>query len=359
MSSKVNVLVVDDSAVVRQTVRALLQTQPDIVTTVAHDPLIAMEKMKRERPDVIILDLEMPRMSGLEFLRRIMSDDPVPVIVCSGHVGEASAQALLALEAGAVELITKPRLGLQAFLEESAVLLIDAVRAAASCKVSLRRGRGSRTGPMSGSAVVRPPAPRSPAPPLLRAAGPHVIAIGASTGGTEAIRDVLEALPASCCGVVIVQHMPSPFTASFARRLDESCAIEVKEAEPGDEVRPGRALIAPGDRHMAVLARGRGLYVDVFEGPLVSRHRPSVDVLFGSVATAAGAAAVGVILTGMGSDGAAGLLQMRNAEAFTIAQNEQSCAVFGMPREAIRRGAAREVLPLAEIGPALARWNAG
>lgn len=338
MSNSLNVLVVDDSAVVRQTVRSLLATQPDIQTSVAHDPLIAMDKMKRERPDVIILDLEMPRMGGLEFLRRIMSDDPLPVIVCSGHVGDASAQALLALEAGAVDLIAKPSVGVQAFLEESGVLLIDAVRAAAACKLVARRRRRVASAPT--------PAP----PPSIT---PSVIAIGASTGGTEAIREVLEGLPVSTCGVVIVQHMPAPFTASFAKRLNETCAIEVKEAEAGDEVRPGRALIAPGDRHLVVLADGAGLRVDVLDGPLVSRHRPSVDVLFRSVAVAAGAAGVGVLLTGMGADGASGLLDMRKADAYTIAQDEASSAVFGMPREAIKRGAARVVLPLGEISSQL------
>jgi two-component system chemotaxis response regulator CheB len=349
MSNSLNVLVVDDSAVVRQTVRALLETQPDIHTTVAHDPLIAMDKMKRERPDVIILDLELPRMGGLEFLRRIMRDDPLPVIVCSGHVGEASAQALLALEAGAVELIAKPKLGVQAFLEESAVLLIDAVRAAASCKLVLRRGRGPN---VTADVLVRA---ASPLP--FRAGVPSVIAIGASTGGTEAIRDVLDAMPATSCGIVIVQHMPAPFTASFAKRLDERCAIEVREASPGDEVRPGCALIAPGDRHLVVVSHGRTLHVDVIDGPLVSRHRPSVDVLFRSVAVSAGASSVGVILTGMGADGAAGLLDLRKADAYTIAQDEPSSAVFGMPKEAIKRGAARSVLPLSEIGPALARLS--
>jgi len=343
MSNSLHVLVVDDSAVVRQTIRALLGMHAGIHTSVAHDPLIAMEKMKQERPDVIILDLEMPRMDGLTFLRKIMDEDPLPVIVCSGHVGDASALAIRALEAGAVELLAKPKVGVQAFLEESAVLLADSVRAAALCKPALRaRGRGN-------TRIDAPPA-RSP---VTRGMTPAIIAMGASTGGTEALREILEALPVTMPPIAIVQHMPNPFTRSFAKRLNEVCAIEVKEAESGDEMLAGRALLAPGDKHLVVLQRAARFYVDVVDGPLVSRHRPSVDVLFRSVASAAGASAAGVILTGMGADGAAGLAEMCSAGAHTIAQDEASCAVFGMPNEAIKRGGVREVLPLAAIAGAL------
>ena len=337
MSNSLHVLVVDDSAVVRQTIRALLGMHPGIHTSVAHDPLIAMEKMKQERPDVIILDLEMPRMDGLTFLRKIMDEDPLPVIVCSGHVGDASALAISALEAGAVELLAKPKVGVQAFLEESAVLLADSVRAAALCKPALR---------------VRIDAPLS-RPPVPHGIVPAIIAMGASTGGTEALREILEALPVTMPPIAIVQHMPNPFTRSFAKRLNEVCAIEVKEAEPGDELLPGRAILAQGDRHLVVLQRASRFYVDVVDGPLVSRHRPSVDVLFRSVASAAGASAAGVILTGMGADGAAGLAEMCSAGAHTIAQDEASCAVFGMPNEAIKRGGVRDVLPLAAIAGVL------
>ncbi len=339
--TELRVLVVDDSAVVRQTLKSLLGTQKDIVTNVAHDPLIAMEKMKREKPHVIVLDLEMPRMDGLTFLRKIMSEDPVPVIICSGYVGDATGQAMRALEAGAVELIAKPRVGVQAFLEESAVLLIDAVRAAALSKPFRRLSPRN-----VGQASARPVALRSDRVP-------RVIAIGASTGGTEALREILQALPVSSCGIAIVQHMPEYFTRSFAKHLDEVCALEVKEAAAGDELRPGRALIAPGDKHLVVQSHGGRYSVDVVGGPLVSRHRPSVDVLFRSVAGAARDAAVGVILTGMGADGAEGLLEMKNAGAHTIAQDEASCTVFGMPREAIRRGAVDRVLPLNDIADAL------
>jgi two-component system, chemotaxis family, protein-glutamate methylesterase/glutaminase len=338
--TELRVLVVDDSAVVRQTLKSLLGTQKDIVTNVAHDPLIAMEKMKRERPHVIVLDLEMPRMDGLTFLRKIMSEDPVPVIICSGYVGDATGQAMRALEAGAVELIAKPRVGVQAFLEESAVLLIDAVRAAALSKPF------RRLAPRRPVNVPRPV-------PVHTTKTPQVIAIGASTGGTEALREILQALPGSSCGIAIVQHMPEYFTRSFAKHLDAVCALEVKEAAAGDELRPGRALIAPGDKHLVVQSHGGRYSVDVVDGPLVSRHRPSVDVLFRSVAGAARDAAVGVILTGMGADGADGLLEMKNAGAHTIAQDEASCTVFGMPREAIRRGAVDRVLPLNDIADAL------
>ncbi|HEX7153373.1 MAG TPA: chemotaxis response regulator protein-glutamate methylesterase [Thermoanaerobaculia bacterium] len=343
MPSNLHVLVVDDSAVVRQTIQAILKTQPDITTSAAADPFIAMDKMKKDRPDVIILDLEMPRMDGLTFLRKLMKEDPLPVIVCSGHVGDASREAVRALEAGAVELIAKPNLGVQSFLTDSAVILVDAVRAASEYRLPVRRN--------AGIVPTRPPA--------IGRRAPRVIALGASTGGTEAIREILEPLPVSTCGIVIVQHMPAPFTRSFANRLNELCAIEVKEAEAGDEIHPGRALVAPGNRHMTVHTHGPRMFVELHDAPLVSRHRPSVDVLFRSVAESFGADAIGVLLTGMGADGAAGLLDMRTARATTIAQDESTSAVFGMPREAIRKGAVEAVLPLPQIASALLRMMQG
>ena len=343
MSNSLNVLVVDDSAVVRQTILAILGTQPDIRASIAADPFIAMQRMERDRPDVIILDLEMPRMDGITFLRKLMRERPsTPVIVCSSHLGDGGALGVRALEAGAVELIAKPSLGVRGFLNDSALMLIDAVRAAAAVRRPRRR--------ISVDVMLPPPPPQ---PTVVATDKPRVIAIGASTGGTEAIREILDQLPATSCGVVIVQHMPEQFTRSFASRLNETSALEVKEAEPGDEVLPGRALIAPGNRHLIVVRRGTRLAVETSDGPLVSRHRPSVDVLFRSVATAAGAEAMGVILTGMGSDGAAGLLDMRLAGARTLAQDEATCAVFGMPNEAIRKGGVGEVLPLGRIAAEL------
>jgi two-component system chemotaxis response regulator CheB len=332
----IHVLIVDDSAVVRQTILAILRTQPDIRTSIAANPLIAMERMKSDPPDVIILDLEMPRMDGLTFLRKLMRETPTPVIVCSSHIGEGGAQAVQALEAGAVELIGKPSLGVQSFLNESAVTLIDAVRAAACVRFKGRTGS-------------RPQPARRPRAPITA----KLIAIGASTGGTEAIRQILDALPSSSPGIIIVQHMPEMFTRSFASHLNDTSALSVKEAEAGDEVLPGRALVAPGNHHLTVRRSGVRFFVDVEQGPMVSRHRPSVDVLFRSVAAAVGSDAIGVILTGMGADGADGMLEMHLAGAHTIAQDETTCAVFGMPNEAIRRGGVREVLPLGRIAEAL------
>ena len=339
-----HVLVVDDSAVVRQTITALLQYRPDITTSIAADPFIAMAKMKKRRPDVILLDLEMPRMDGLTFLKKVMAEDPTPVIVCSGHVGNGSEQAMLALENGAVELIAKPKVGVQAFLHEAAVTIVDAIRAAAVYRLPGDRRCGT------GSQPVRRPIGR----PLAAATGrvetpshmprrPSLIAIGASTGGPETLREILPMLSSQTPGIVIVQHMPEFFTGSFARHLDQLCAIEVREAKSGDEVVSGRALVAPGNHHMSVHEFGGRFFVDIADGPLVSRHRPSVDVLLHSVARCAGGNSIGVILTGMGNDGAEGLLEMKNAGAYTVAQDEASCAVFGMPREAIRGGAACEV----------------
>jgi two-component system chemotaxis response regulator CheB len=302
-----------------------------------------MFKMARQRPDVILLDLEMPRMGGIAFLRKTMSENPIPVLVCSAHVGGGAALGIEALAAGAVDLVAKPRIGVREFLYESAVTLIDAVRAAARANVSHQRTM-RRARPFFGADVSLPLDDE----PLPVTDNEKIIAIGASTGGTEALRIMLEAMPSDAPGLVIVQHMPEGFTAAFAARLNACCKIEVKEATGRDRVATGRALIAPGNRHMLV-RRGFYYHTDVVDGPLVSRHRPSVDVLFRSVAQAAGANGVGVIMTGMGNDGAQGLLEMRRAGAFTIAQDEESCVVFGMPKEAIDRGAVCRIAPLQHI----------
>jgi two-component system chemotaxis response regulator CheB len=340
-----HVLVVDDSAVVREIMTGVLSQEPGMRVAAAADPLIAIQKMRQQRPDVIVLDLEMPRMDGRTFLRKIMTEDPIPVIICSAHTGEDTSLGLQALEEGAVDVVTKPRLGVREFLHESAVTLIDAVRAAADAHP--RQWRAAfRLSPLPRSADALPPMKRQPAP---RPVSHDVVAIGASTGGTEALRLVLEAMPADAPGLVVVQHMPEGFTTAFARRLNELCRMEVKEAADGDRVVAGRALIAPGNRHMLLHRDGAPYRVEVIDGPLVSRHRPSVDVLFQSVAKAAGPNAIGVIMTGMGSDGAEGLFAMHHAGAVTIAQDEASCIVFGMPKEAIERGAVNQVAPLSHI----------
>jgi len=350
----VEVLVVDDSAVVRQLMCALLGSEAGIRVTTASDPVVAMAKMRRHRPHVILLDLEMPRMDGLTFLKQIMATDPLPVVVCSGFADPGTTLAMRALAAGAVDVLPKPRVSPSGLAEDNG--LVDVVRAAAQAKVALRRSVPSRTTTLPGIVVPQVPKrlpERAPARTAVtgsfRLANEAIIAIGASTGGTEALRDILRAMPFDAPGIVIVQHMPAGFTAAFAEHLNAQCKIEVLEAAPGDRVIPGRALIARGNRHLIVQRRGFDLVVELTEEAPVWRHRPSVDVLFHSVATLLGRNAVGVILTGMGADGARGLLAMRRAGAPTIAQDEATSVVFGMPKEAIDLGAADVVLPLPRI----------
>ena len=341
------ILVVDDSAVVRQVMTAVL-TKGGFTVDIAADPLIALEKMKKARPDVIVLDLEMPRMDGLTFLRKLMKENPIPVVVCSGLTGSGTEAAMRALEEGAVEIITKPRVGVHGFLVDSAAQIVDAILCAARAR--LRTPRALDVSPRLTADAILPPR----AGPLT-VTTERVVVIGASTGGTEALRRLLQDLPPDSPGLVIVQHMPEVFTAAFARRLSETCRIEVREAADGDRVVEGRALIAPGNRHTLLRRSGARYVVEVADGPLVSRHRPSVDVLFRSAAQAAGVNAVGVILTGMGNDGAEGLLEMKRAGARTLAQDEATCVVFGMPREAIARGAVDDVLPLGLIPAAIVK----
>lgn len=341
-----HVLVVDDSAVVRQAFSMLIGPQFSVET--AADPIIAEQKMRKRRPAVMVLDLQMPRMDGLTFLRRIMRADPLPVVICSSTAAQGSEVALRALEEGAVDVILKPAVGVRDFLADSALMLADTLRAAAQARVTPRVAMPV-TARHSADAIL----PTAAAAPAVRGMQP-MVAVAASTGGTEALRVIIEALPPDAPGMVVVQHMPEGFTAAFAKRLAASSRVEVKEAAYGDAITPGRVLIAPGNRHTLVRRSGDKCYVQVTGGPLVSRHRPSADVLFRSVAQSAGANAVGVILTGMGDDGAEGLGEMRQAGAHTIAQDEASCVVFGMPKEAIARGAAAEVLALGEIASALA-----
>jgi two-component system chemotaxis response regulator CheB len=345
--SKVRVLIVDDSAMVRQTLQQVLSSDPEIeVIGTAGDPFVAAERLEEELPDVITLDIEMPRMDGLTFLQKIMSQHPIPVVICSSLVGEGAQSTLRALDYGAVDVIAKPKMGTKQFLEESKVILCEAVKAAAKVKARVPAPRMVEPKLNADSVLAKPTG-------AMVETTEKVIVIGASTGGTEALKTVLETLPADCPGIVIVQHMPELFTRAFAGRLDSLCAISVKEAETNDTVLRGRALLAPGNHHMLLKRSGARYFVEIKEGPLVCRHRPSVDVLFRSAARYAGKNSVGVILTGMGDDGANGMLEMKQAGAYTIAQDEATSIVFGMPNEAIKRGGVDKILPLGSVAKAI------
>ena len=347
-AKKIRVLIVDDSASVRQALTAVISETPDLeVMATAGDPFVAAQRIQEEIPDVIILDVEMPRMDGITFLRKIMSQRPIPCVLCSTLLAEGSDALLDALEAGAVEVIQKPRIDTKQFFHESQMRICDALRAAARARVRRAAAVVSEVPKKLSADVILPPPP--PRPRALTRTTDQVVCIGASTGGTESLREVLTALPVDSPGIVVVQHMPEHFTAAFARRLNGLCQIDVKEAEDGDAVVSGRALIAPGNRHMLLQRSGARYHVAIKDGPLVSRHRPSVDVLFRSAAQYAGANALGVIMTGMGDDGAKGLLEMKKAGAHTVAQNEETCVVFGMPKEAIALGAAERIVPLGAI----------
>ena len=349
--SDIKVMIVDDSAVVRQVLSGLLNAAPGITVTYAvANPLLAIERMKMQWPDVIVLDVEMPKMDGISFLRKIMAERPTPVVICSTLTEKGAQTSVEALTAGAVAVITKPRLDLKQFLYDSSDELVSAVRTAA------------------GAHVVKSAyhAPLPPLPPVtaklnadavlslgdtrpMTATTERIVAIGTSTGGTQALEEVLTSLPRVCPGIVVVQHMPEKFTAAFAARLDSVCEVRVKEAANNDRVLQGQVLIAPGGKHMLLRRNGAQYFVEVVDGPLVNRHRPSVDVLFRSTARAAGANALGVIMTGMGDDGAAGLLEMLKAGARTVAQDEASCVVYGMPKEAVKRGGVEKTVALNAI----------
>ncbi len=355
MSSKIRVLLVDDSAVVRQTLAAILCEDPAIeIMGAAANPFIAAEMIANEVPDVIVLDVEMPKMDGITFLKKLMSQHPLPVVMCSSLVEAGTETAFKAMEYGAVDIILKPKLGTRTFFEESKVRLIDTVKAAASVKLSklTQKIQTSRlkVAPKLNADVILPPG-RKDVHSLTTTE--KVVAVGASTGGTEALREFLMAMPENAPGIVIVQHMPEKFTAAFAQRLNGLCRITVKEAEDNETLIPGKALIAPGNFHMLLKRSGARYYVEVREGPLVSRHRPSVDVLFRSTARYAGQNAVGVIMTGMGDDGAKGLLEMKMAGSITFGQDEESCVVYGMPKEAVKLNAVQRVLPLDALAGAV------
>ncbi len=352
-NNKIRVLVVDDSAVVRQSLSTILNSDPEIeVMAVASDPYFAAKKILSEVPDVITLDVEMPRMDGLTFLKKIMSQHPIPVIIISSLTEKGTETGMKAMELGAVEIITKPQMNTKQFFEESKIRLIDVVKAASHAKIQ----RKSKNIEIKNPNPIKVPPKFSADAMLAKTQGNSmikttelVVAVGASTGGTDALQVFLQAMPPDTPGIVIVQHMPEKFTKSFANRLDSICNITVKEAENGDSVIRGRALIAPGNFHMLLKRSGARYYVEVKEGPLVNRHRPSVDVLFRSTAKYAGKNAIGIIMTGMGDDGARGLLEMKETGAHTIAQDEKSCVVFGMPNEAIKLNAADKILPLDQI----------
>ncbi|MDA8233188.1 MAG: chemotaxis response regulator protein-glutamate methylesterase [Magnetospirillum sp.] len=349
MATPVKVLIVDDSASVREAMSAILAEDPDIeVIGTASDPFVAARRMQERVPDVITLDVEMPRMDGITFLRKLMSQHPIPVVICSSLTEEGSETLMQALAAGAVEVILKPKMGTKQFLMETRVRICDAVKAAAAARLKrLPKGADGGGPPPKLNADVMVPPPV--AGKAMARTTERVVCIGASTGGTESLRLVLQELPENCPGIVVVQHMPEKFTAAFARRLNGLCAVTVKEAEDGDPVLRGHALIAPGNRHLLLQRSGARYHVAIKDGPLVNRHRPSVDVLFRSAAQTAGANGVGIIMTGMGDDGARGLLEMREAGARTFAQDEETCVVFGMPKEAIRLGAAEKTVPLGAV----------
>jgi two-component system, chemotaxis family, protein-glutamate methylesterase/glutaminase len=344
---RIKVLVVDDSAVMRQVATGLVAEDPELeLMGAVNDPILAMERMKQEWPDVIVLDVEMPRMDGITFLKKLMNERPTPVIICSTLTQAGTQTTVEALAAGAVAIITKPKLGLKSFLQDASDDLLAAIKAAARSRVRKPTERAALA-----------PAAKNNADVILKAAGDgamvqtteRVVAIGTSTGGTQALEEVLTALPQVSPGIVVVQHMPEKFTAAFAARLNSLCSINVREAKHGERVLPGSALIAPGGKHMLLKRSGAQYHVEVVDGPLVNRHRPSVDVLFRSVAKFAGRNAVGIIMTGMGDDGAAGLLEMRKVGARTVAQDEDTCVVYGMPKEAVKLGAAEKIVPLGSI----------
>ncbi|PKO24805.1 MAG: chemotaxis response regulator protein-glutamate methylesterase [Betaproteobacteria bacterium HGW-Betaproteobacteria-8] len=331
---KTKVLIVDDSALIRSLMTEIINSQPDMqVVAAAPDPLIARELIKQHNPDVLTLDVEMPKMDGLEFLEKLMRLRPMPVVMVSSLTEKGSEVTMRALELGAIDFVTKPKLSIADGMREYTDMITDKIRIASKARIQTRPAAHNKS-------VVLP----SLGNRLL--SSEKLIIVGASTGGTEAIKSFLMEMPSDCPGILITQHMPAGFTKSFANRLDGLCKISVKEAEGGERILPGHAYIAPGDAHLLLTRSGANYMTELSDAPPVNRHKPSVDVLFDSAALHAGKNAIGVILTGMGKDGAAGMLRMREAGAYNFSQDEASCVVFGMPKEAIARGGVHEVLPL-------------
>jgi len=359
MNTKTRVLIIDDSALVRSLLTEIINRQPDLEAIgAAPDPYAAREMIRAMNPDVLTLDVEMPKMDGLDFLEKLMRLRPTPVVMVSTLTARGAEVTIRALELGAIDFVAKPKIGIASGLQELGAEICEKIRVAARARMH-RHVRAAS--PSAAPAAADPAQPAAKAPParFSRVSTEKLIAIGASTGGTEAIREVLTRLPSDSPAVLITQHMPPGFTKSFAARLDGLCRITVSEAVDGERALPGHAYIAPGDRHMRLVRSGANYMIAVDQSPPVNRHRPSVDVLFRSIAQAAGPNALAVMLTGMGKDGAAGMVEMHDAGSFTIAQDEASCVVFGMPREAIAAGAVDEVLPVTSIADRLKEHLAG
>ncbi|MFV2057146.1 MAG: chemotaxis response regulator protein-glutamate methylesterase [Thiohalomonadales bacterium] len=347
---KIKVMVVDDSAVIRQVMTKIIKSDPtlELFAAVA-DPLFAMVRVEKNRPDVIVLDVEMPRMDGITYLKKIMSEDPIPVVICSTLTADKSDTAMQAMAAGAIGFIHKPKMSVKGYLEEESMMVIDTIKGAA--KANLRKIKLPPT-------KIKIPALKLTADTVIPSethrhsmveTTQKIIAMGTSTGGTQALEYVLTALPRTSPGIIVVQHMPEKFTAQFARRLNDISAVTITEAKNGDRVLPGHVFIAPGGKHMLLKRVGAQYCIEIKDGPLVSRHRPSVDVLFRSVAQAAGKNALGIIMTGMGDDGALGMKEMHDAGSKTLAQDEKTCVVYGMPKEAVKHGGVDDSLPLQDI----------
>ena len=344
LPSKIRVLIIDDSAIARNTLSRILESDPEIqVVGTAPDALIGLRKINECLPDVLTLDVEMPKMDGLTFLDRLMSSKPMPVVMVSAYTTEGSETAMKALELGALEIIEKPRIDVSTGLQDLALQITDKVKAAAQAKIKTPQQRFHQQ--VSPGARIRSPAANLP----QITNKPNVVAFGASTGGTDSLREILTELSPKTPGILIVQHMPKAFTTSFAKNLDRVSKIRVKEAVSGDRLEPGLALLSPGDQHLELRSEAYGYFVELNSGSLVNRHRPSVDVMFNSVAQYAGIDSMGILLTGMGSDGARGLLRMRQKGAWTIAQEESSCVVYGMPRVAVELSATCEILTPEQI----------